>query len=244
MSGITAKESLWKFNWPQSKYLQIDRFLRGNEDESLCIWSTSRGTELLVADWRIVTRRHFDPKMASGEAAILPCWSIAALEGTFSLAHADRSIKFMRGQASPRNRFSHNDVVRDLYALDNESFVSVGNDGTVKVWNISDGTEIQSILRSSFLHLRSHLEWLGPSCHFRRGRNRQNLENGGEKAAGRGNYQRVPMMSSWSALFLDEATLIIGGSSGTLYKFTSNGSANADLTETFHCGNGCLWCCS
>lgn len=174
-------------------------------------------------------------KMASGEAAILPCWSIAALgRDVFATAHADRSVRIWRGDREVLAIDSaHNDVVRDLYAVDNESFVSVGNDGTVKVWNISDGTEIQSIpsAHPSFIY---GVTWNGSDRLATFGEEGiVKIWKWQEKRLLEEETIRVPMMSSWSALFLDEATLIIGGSSGTLYKFTSNGSSNADLTETY-----------
>lgn len=153
-------------------------------------------------------------------------WSLTALgRDTFATAHADRSIRIWRGDRQVKViNSAHDDVVRDLFAFEGNSLLSVGNDGSVKIWDVSNGTEIQNIQSAhpSFIYGST---WNGIDRIATFGEegivkiwkwtkeSRQLIEE---------ETLRVPMISSWCGVFLDEATLIIAGSTGKFFVFSSN----------------------
>ena len=165
------------------------------------------------------------------------CWSVAALgRDVFVTAHADRSIRIWRGDKQVQAiNSAHSDVVRDLCALEPNCFVSVGNDGTVKVWDASSGKEIQS-LRSGHPSFVYGVTWNGSDRIATFGEDgivKVWKWDGEERKLAEEETLRVPMMSSWCAVFLNENCLIVGGSTGTLYAFNSGGTVKSVVCDAF-----------
>lgn len=159
------------------------------------------------------------------DGPVSTCWSVAALgRDAFVTAHADRSIKLWRGERQVQViNSAHRDVVRDLCTLPGNCFVSAGNDGALKVWDSSTGSEIQNIQMAhpAFIY---GLSWNGTDRLVSFG------EEGivkiwkwiaSDRKLREEQTLRVPMMSSWCASFSDAETLIVGGSTGTLFTFSA-----------------------
>lgn len=155
-----------------------------------------------------------------------PCWSLLSLgKEIFVTAHADRNLRVWRGDRLVQSIPSaHRDVIRDLVALDSGCFVSVGNDGALKVWDSANGKALQT------------LEGAHPAFIYGLVGNGEDLiasfgEEGlikiwrweaveGVKKIREEFCLRVPAMSVWSGCFLDPETLVVGASNGTIYKFS------------------------
>ena len=162
------------------------------------------------------------------------CWSVAALgRDVFVTGHADRSLRIWRGDKQVQAvHDAHRDVVRDLLPAGPNHFLSVGNDGMIKVWNSNNLIVLQSIEgHPSFIY---GMAWNG----------KDRVATFGEEGMvklwkwldGKLEFEdqlRVPMMSAWSAAFLNESVLIIGGSSGSFYIFSCESTATSDFNEMF-----------
>lgn len=153
------------------------------------------------------------------------CWSVAALgRDSFVTAHADKSIRIWRGDRQVQVISSaHADVVRDLLPLEPNCFVSVGNDGALRVWDASSGTVLQTLSQahSAFIYGLTRdgndkiatfgEEGIVKIWKWNRALRQLTVEN---------DKLRIPAMSAWCAVFLDAETLVIGGSNGSFYVFS------------------------
>lgn len=154
------------------------------------------------------------------------CWSCAALgRDSFVTGHGDKSLRIWRGEQQVQViANAHRDVVRDILAVGQGCFLSVGNDGVLKVWDASSGTALQTVncAHPAFIY---GMAWNGTDRVVSFG------EEGavkvwkwlaGEKRIEEEASLRVPMTSAWCATFLNATTLLVGGSTGSLYVFSSD----------------------
>ena len=167
------------------------------------------------------------------------CWSIAALgRDSFVTAHADKSIRIWRGDVQAEViHAAHSDVVRDLIALEPDCFISVGNDGAVKVWEASHGALLQTITcaHPAFIYGlvgdgKDQIATFGEEGIVKIWK--WNSETRQLQAKGQ---LRVPMMSVWCATFIGPELLLVGGSSGSFYIFSSeDGNGAPAISEVFN----------
>ena len=162
------------------------------------------------------------------------CWSLAALgRDSFVTGHADKSIRIWRSERQVQViQSAHRDVVRDVISIDEGSFLSVGNDGAIKVWDSSSGSVTQSIegAHPAFIY---GVAWNGKNRVASMGEEGivkiWKYEN---KKLSEEAQIRVPTMSAWCACFVNENSLIIGGSTGSFYVFSCE-SENFEVAEQF-----------
>jgi WD40 repeat protein len=162
------------------------------------------------------------------------CWSLAALgRDSFVTGHADKSLRIWRGDRQVQViQSAHRDVVRDVLSIDDSCFLTAGNDGAIKVWDSVSGNPLQTIesAHSAFIY---GLTWNG----------RDRVASFGEegivkiwkfdnKKLTEEGQILVPMMSAWCACFLNENCLIVGGSTGSFYTFSSD-STDSQVFEAF-----------
>lgn len=164
------------------------------------------------------------------------CWSVAALgRDSFVTAHADKSIRIWRGDRQVQLiQSAHSDVVRDLLTVEPNCFLSVGNDGGIKVWDASSGGALQTInsAHPSFIYGivgdgADRVATFGEEGIVKIWKwNRETKKLTKEKDL------RVPMMSAWCGVFLNSETLVVGGSNGSFYIF-SCGRENSSVHNAF-----------
>ena len=75
-------------------------------------------------------------------------WDVLGLaNGTIVSASADKTIRLWKGGRCEKTIQAHEDAVRALAVLPNFGFVSVGNDGMLKVWS-DEGEPLQTLQAS------------------------------------------------------------------------------------------------
>lgn len=164
------------------------------------------------------------------------CWSLAALgKDSFVTGHADKSIKIWRGERQVQSiQLAHRDVVRDVLSLDDSlHFISAGNDGAIKLWDGASGTAVQVIegAHSAFIY---GLTWNGKNCVASFGEEGiVKLWKYEEQKLKEEAQLRVPMMSAWCACFINENLLVVGGSTGSFYIFSSESSGDSKVSKMF-----------
>ena len=168
------------------------------------------------------------------------CWSIAAMgRDIFVTGHADKSIRIWRGDCEVKVILeAHKDVVRDLVPLNNGNdfeFVSVGNDGAIKIWNASSGELIQNIEGAHSAYIYGLTIFEDRIASYGEGgivkiwkRLKENTNFTFELE----NVLKVPMMSVWGVTFINNGNfIIITGSSKSIYIFT-NTNENESESES------------
>lgn len=154
-----------------------------------------------------------------------PCWSVACLAAdTFVTAHADKSIRMWRGEQEIKViSNAHEDVVRDIVPLrDGTEFLSVGNDGQIKIWSSEGGRVLKSIFGA-------HQNYIYSVARNERG---DRIATGGEGGIVKiWKYEQeeftleeelvIPMISVWSVVFLLDDSLAVAGSGGSFFIFTN-----------------------
>lgn len=162
------------------------------------------------------------------------CWSLTSLgRDSFLTGHADKSLRIWRGDRQVQLiQSAHRDVVRDVLSFEDSCFLTAGNDGVIKVWDATNGTVLQAIdsAHPAFIY---GLTWNGRDLIASFGEegivkiwkfeNRKIMQVG---------QIRVPMMSAWCACFLNESSLIVGGSTGSFYVFSRDAN-ESQVSEAF-----------
>lgn len=163
-----------------------------------------------------------------------PCWTLAALgRDSFVTGHADKSLRIWRGDRQVQViQSAHRDVVREVLSIDDSCFLTVGNDGAIKVWDTVSGTALQTI-ESAHLAFIYGLAWNGKNRIISFGEEGiVKIWKFEDKKLTEEEHLRVPMMSAWCACFLNENSFIVGGSTGAFYTF-SNAAVDAQVDEAF-----------
>lgn len=175
--------------------------------------------------------------LAVGGEERVAVWSVAGLgHDVFVTAHADRSVKVWRGDHMVRSIASaHDDVVRDVVAVDGgRAFATVGNDGQIVLWS-SDGTVLRRVPRA-------HAAFIYAAAGNRAGTLLATVGEEGWLRVWRVDAEermvdltaeiRVPMLSVWSVAFLPNDALVVGGSGGGLFVF-SPGAGDSAVRDAF-----------
>lgn len=163
-------------------------------------------------------------KLEGHEAAV---WSVCSLKSgeKFVTGSADRSIIYWNKKGEKLKVLKgHNDCVRALLSLSNDSIISASNDAIIKIWN-EDGECIKE--------LQGHTNYIY-TIAFHLSENV--FVSGGEDSTLRmwsadgelGNAMMLPAQSVWAVACLKNGDIVTGTSDGVVRIFTKDPNRYAD----------------
>jgi phospholipase A-2-activating protein len=163
------------------------------------------------------------------------CWSVCGCgPDSFVTAHADRSIRVWRGDREVQViSGAHDDVVRDVVRISDGDglFVSVGNDGAVALWNsLFECIDRVPCAHPAFIYGCCYSSTSGLVATF----GEEGLVKLWRLSLSGGlvldSEFQVPMTSVWSVAFVSGSRLLVTGSTGAMFLFSSAASDWQDAT--------------
>ncbi|KAG5354599.1 Protein DOA1 [Yarrowia sp. B02] len=156
---------------------------------------------------------------------------VSAKENVFLTASADKTIKLWHHAQCVATLTGHTDAVRGLALLDNGKFVSVSNDSTVKLWQLSSDFKSAKLLKTldghtSFVY---SVAAIGGSEFVTTGEDRtaRVWNSDGETLQ----VITLPCVSVWSGAAAQNSDIAVGGSDAKVRVFSRDPARFADAAE-------------
>lgn len=163
----------------------------------------------------------------------LSVWALAAIEsspGYYLSGSADKTIKLWRDDNEIRTYTGHTDVVRALLVLSADTFLSAGNDATIRMWHVETGACLAtySSVMDNFIFSLSLVDSNIVSCSD--GGHIEVWKRLCDKDVYSLTHSQIiqsPALAAWSVKGLPNGDFVCATSDGCVYVFTQESSRKA-----------------